>query len=253
MTATRRVRPWPHRHHRPRRHADAALDEAVIGRVLLDVVHDLTGFLSTLMAAVELARMELPPQHPTAADLAAARASADGINQLRRWLLSYVQRDELPRSLLSLNSLVEADLPMFTRLLSDRVTSHVGIEARLAPDLPLVEADPTRLRRVLLNLVVNARDACDAQERGSIVITTTNRELDGAPHVVLSVRDNGAGMSEETRRRVMVPGGHTTKGHRGHGRGMGMCRRAVEEEGGQLLISSAEGYGTVVTVALRAA
>lgn len=254
MTEMERIRrpALPHRGRQVRGRLGAAepREEAVIGRALADVVHDLGGSLTTMFAALQMAELELDSAHPAALEIAAAMRAARDMEALRRWLLSFVRHDDMPCHLLSLNDLVLVDLPMLQRLMSDRASSHVQITARLASDLPLVMAQPTPLRRLLLNLIVNARDACDEQQHGSIVITTAERELGGVPCIVLSVRDNGKGMSAATRQRVFTPGGHTTKGPRGHGRGMAACRRTAAEMGGHLHVASAEGYGTVVTLML---
>lgn len=217
--------------------------DALIGRTLLDVLHDLNGLLASLRAALELARLDLESEHPAAPMVGTALEAAAGIDALRTWLLSVARHDDMPRHAVCLNALIQADLPMLTRLLGARVR----ISAHLAADLGFVLAEMTPLRRVMLNLVVNARDACE--HGGHVVITTTNRTIDGVPYVVLGVRDNGVGMSAELRERVLGGDGYTTK-ENGTGRGLAVCRRIVAWHGGRLAVASAEQYGTLVTIAL---
>jgi signal transduction histidine kinase len=146
---------------------------------------------------------------------------------------------------------------MLKRLIGGAVT----IEIRLAPGLNLVEMEPGTIEQIIMNLVVNARDAMP--DGGTVTISTRNGRMDGGRLVpedgaggeeciVLAVRDNGIGMSADTQARIFEPF-FTTKGPgQGTGLGLAMIHQTVLQRGGCIQVQSEPGCGSAFTICLPA-
>ena len=144
---------------------------------------------------------------------------------------------------------------MLRQLIGDRIV----VSTVLPPSLGQVKADPTQLEQVLLNLVVNARDAMP--QGGQLTIETANVELDesyvshhaGArtgSHVMLAVRDTGIGMDAATQARMFEPFFTTKETGKGTGLGLSITYGIVKQSGGYITIDSKPGHGTTFTVYL---
>ncbi len=220
-----------------------------IGRLAGGVSHDFNNLLTAILSYAELGAAQAGAgplaEHFRRIQLAGERAAG-----LTRQLLAFAREERVEPRIVSLNALVEEMLAFLPRLIGE----HVELRVDLAPDLWRTSIDPSQLYSVLMNLVVNARDAMP--EGGSVHIRTRNviseaeAEQPAGEWVELEVRDGGVGMDEHTRRRVFEPF-FTTKGA-GAGVGMGLatCYGIVQQNGGAIAISSAPGAGTTVTVRL---
>ena len=138
-----------------------------------------------------------------------------------------------------LNSLVAGVEPMLRRLLVE----NVALTVSLTPDIGLLKIDATHLEQILVNLVVNARDAMP--RGGKLTIDTSSRAPDG--WLALSVTDTGSGMNEATRARIFQPF-FTTKGVGGTGLGLATVERIVTQWGGSVDVISLPGHGTTFTI-----
>jgi CheY-like chemotaxis protein len=210
-----------------------------IGRLAGGVAHDFNNLLLAITGYADflIASLTDPEQKRYAEEIQAAgeRAAA-----LTRQLLAFSRRQVLQTSVIDLNDSVREMETMLRRLIG------VGVDVVLAldPQLRAVQADPSQMGQVLLNLAVNARDAMAG--RGTLTIATRN---DGN-EVVLEVADDGAGMDEETRTRLFEPF-FTTK-EVGHGTGLGLATvyGIVTQSGGSIDVRSAPGRGATFTVRL---
>ncbi|MGD9517914.1 MAG: ATP-binding protein [Armatimonadota bacterium] len=161
------------------------------------------------------------------------------LNTLLRRLLSLARPQATEKKPVDVNEVVDVIAGLVTT-----EARHRGLELRedLSEGLPLVEADASQLEQALLNLVINALEACPA----GCTVTLLTREDEG--DVVISVVDNGPGMSEETQQNLFQPF-HTTKAG-GTGLGLFSARRIVQEHNGVIEVDSREGKGTTVSIRL---
>lgn len=221
-----------------------------IGRLAGGVAHDFNNLLTCIMGNLSLAALEAPPNSPLAAYLDGASAAADSAAQLTRQLLAFGRKQVIQPRPTNLTSLVERMQGMLQRLLGESITLHVDC----ANDLGQVHADPGQLEQVLINLVVNARDAITGD--GQIWIETRN--VDNAndaanekgQSVMLSVRDSGRGMSDVVRAHLFEPFFTTKDVGAGTGLGLATVYGTVQQNGGVITVDSTLGEGSTFRVYL---
>ncbi len=216
-----------------------------LGRLAGGVAHDFNNVLTVILSGLHVARdgSKDRPKLQRAIDsaLGAARAATDLVRQL----LDFSRRRESAPRRVCWNRLIEEHREMLRRLLG----SMMRLEVALAPDLSDVRMDPAQATQILLNLAVNARDAC--QGRGHLSIETHDVERAGAAFVRLTVRDDGPGMDEATRERIFEPF-FTTKGDEGTGLGLATVYAIATQQGGAVEVESAPDRGSSFHVDLPA-
>ena len=228
-----------------RLHAAARLE--TVGRLVAGVAHDFNNLLTVVAGAAELIRGNLPTGHQLAeaADLIAATVQTAA--NVSRQLVHFARPTRSDPCPVDANAAVRAVERTLRRLTGERV----ALDFLPAPALPLILADPGQFDQVLLNLLVNARDAITGD--GRITIRTARadpggRAADGpGGYVAVTVTDTGAGMTEEVRSRVFDPF-FTTKPEGGTGLGMSTVRDILLAAGGTIEVDSAPGWGTSVRV-----
>lgn len=219
------------------------------------IAHDFNNLLVGVLGYAGLARLEVPRDAPVLATLGRIEEAARRASELTKQMLAFAGKGEFAAEPVDLSDLVSNSL----RLLSVSISRTVRIDTALAPDLPLIDADPGQLRQVLLNLVFNAAEASTAD--GVVRLTTQLVELsqeltpplasEGGPlaageYVVLEVGDTGRGMSPETAARIFEPF-FTTKAT-GRGLGLSSVHGIVRRHGAALSVESALGEGTTFRV-----
>ena len=167
--------------------------------------------------------------------------SLDEISKLSTNMLTYVKDDDLQRYLVDINALISDSRSIFESSLSN---NSVTLEMSLTDQNTLWVIDETRLKQALLNLVINAADALKDCENARIVIKTS---VSNDQNLVISVSDNGCGISEDNKGKVLELF-FTTKGTHGTGLGLAMVQKFVEKSGGRLTFESKEGEGSVFTM-----
>jgi len=178
-----------------------------------------------------------PPQREAIEELAtyALRGSS-----LTRQLLLFSRQQTTQKKLIDLNATVAAFIPMLQRL----VGAHVALVFEPAPDLPKFKADATLVEQIVMNLVVNARDAMP--DGGSIAIST----MAVGRYARLSVVDLGSGMTEEVRKRIFEPFFTTKAPGTGTGLGLTTVANIVQEHGGKIDVESNVGRGSAFHIRL---
>jgi PAS domain S-box-containing protein len=212
-----------------------------VGQLAGGVAHDFNNLLSVILNYTEIVREDLPETDPAHEDLAEIQLAAERGARLVSQLLLFSQGEGSEPERVSLNATIEAMDGLLSRSLPD----NVKLRYALADELPDVEAVITNLEQVIVNLVVNARDAIGGSG-GEIVVSTEN----GGSFARLTVSDDGCGMDEETLNRVVEPFFTTKPLGEGTGLGLSTVHGIVTASGGLLSFQSAPGVGTSVVIEL---
>jgi two-component system cell cycle sensor histidine kinase/response regulator CckA len=228
-----------------------------VGRLAGGVVHDFNNLLTGVMLYCDLllTSMDAGDRRRRYADeMRSAIAQATG---LMRQLLAFARPQGIDASALCLNEIAESMHGLLARLIGENIT----LDLRLDQKLGLVRIDQAQAQQILLNLVLNARDALP--EGGRITVESANcklqpvigsalpwRDVTSLPCVLLVVGDNGRGMDEKIRARLFEPFFTTKTAGKGTGLGMAIVRRIVNANRGMIHITSEPGRGTRVMVVL---
>ncbi len=235
-----------------RKRAEAALDESeaqlrhaqkmeAVGRLAGGVAHDFNNLLTVIGSNAEIGE-ELSRDGLTAAEeFSEIRSAVERAAALTRQLLAFSRRQVLAPAPISINEVVADAERMLRRLIGEDVTLETSLDEQAGD----VVADRGQLEQVLMNLVVNARDAMP--DGGRIVIST---QRDGTGRVALAVHDNGSGMDEATRARAFEPFFTTKELGKGTGLGLSTVYGIAQQSGGDVTIESELLRGTTVTVTI---
>jgi PAS domain S-box-containing protein len=210
-----------------------------LGRLAGGVAHDFNNLLTGITGYASLLLERANGDADLTRDLAEIKRAADRAADLTKQLLAFGRRQTSRPRPLDLNSVLTEVGGLLQRLVGDQV----DLVVRPAPELGVVRADPGQVEQVIVNLVVNARDALPAG--GRVTIETRNAD-DG--WVELVVADNGAGMDETTRSQVFEP--FFTTREQGVGLGLASVYGIVHQSGGAVTVESTLGEGAVFTVRL---
>jgi signal transduction histidine kinase/ActR/RegA family two-component response regulator len=223
------------------------------GRVAGGVAHDFNNLLTTIRGFSDLLLRDLPPEYPRRRDVEQIRKAADRGALLTRQLLTFGRQPAVQPRLLELNSVVTTMEGLVQRL----VGADIRLVTRLRPGLGEVKIDPGQLEQVLVNLVLNARDAMPAG--GTLTIETGERQIAGSTrgrsvkpgrYLVLAVSDTGSGMDGETLSHVFEPFFTSQVAGSRSGLGLSIVYGIVKQNGGGVRVSSEPGEGTTVKVFL---
>jgi PAS domain S-box-containing protein len=242
-----------------RKQLEAQLQRAgrmeAIGRLAGGIAHDFNNLLTIIKGYTELAlkRPRISPE--LQADVERIEDAAERASTLVRQLLAFSRRQVLQPKLVDLNSIVMGLDKLLRRLMDE------GIEMSALPgkNLGTIKADPGQMEQVIMNLVVNARDAMP--NGGRLTVETANVELDAAyasehatvkpgSYVMLAVSDTGTGMSPETVAHIFEPFYTTKESGRGTGLGLSTVYGIVKQSGGYIWVYSEPGRGSSFKVYL---
>jgi PAS domain S-box-containing protein len=224
-----------------------------LGRLAGGIAHDFNNLLTVIVGHCDLARRRLQRGTDPATEIAAIQTAGERAAELTRQLLAFSRRQACQPTVVDVARLFERFAPMIHALAG----RDIRVETRVAPVLPHVLADPGQLEQVLLNLIVNARDAVNekADPAGKwIAIRLGAAGRDGSQgratvpggFLELEVSDGGAGMSPDVRGRIFEPF-FTTK-QSGSGMGLATVYGIVTQNGGDVEVESAPGQGTSMRV-----
>jgi len=225
-----------------------------LGSLTSGIAHDFNNLLTPIIGYGEILRMktgEDDERSPMVTHIIDAGARA---RELIGKLMAFSRKQEMKYENICLNRLVENFLPLLERSLPGAIVLKTGLD----PDLPLVYADRGQLEQVLLNLVINARDAIKGE--GTIAVSTsiTSSMETAVPGrsssrsgrcCVLQVEDSGCGISEENIEKIFDPF-FSTKGDDGTGLGLSTSYGIIKQHGGYIFASSRPGEGTVFSIYL---
>ena len=221
------------------------------GRLAGGVAHDFNNLITTIRGFSDLLLRDLPEEHVRRKDVEQIRKAADRGALLTRQLLSFGQAPAIQPRALELNSVVTNMEGLLRRL----VGADIRLTTRLRPGLGEVKMDPGQLEQILVNLVLNARDAMPAG--GELTIETGERQISASTrgrsvkpgrYLVLAVSDTGSGMGGDTLSQVFDPF-LTSRGSGTHsGLGLSIVHGIVKQSGGGVRISSEPEQGSTVKV-----
>ena len=224
-----------------------------VGSLAGGIAHDFNNLLTAILGYCDLALESTAADTPANDDVQEIRRAAQRAAELTHQLLAFSRRQMLKPQVFELNSAVEGTEKILRRLIRESIV----LELSLASKAPLVRADPAQVEQIILNLVVNARDAMD--RGGRLVLATSEstfaREqtvasgvLPPGRYATLSVLDTGTGITPEIRERLFEPF-FTTK-ERGHGTGLGLATvyGIAQQSGGGVDVQSVPGDGSIFTV-----
>jgi signal transduction histidine kinase len=220
-----------------------------VGRLAGGIAHDFNNLLTVIIGRSQLLLATLGQTDPTRRAIEVIDSTADRAAQLTRQLLAFSRRQVLAPTVLDVNEVVLGMAELLRRLIRE----DIELVLDPSPDTVRIKVDRGQLEQVIVNLVVNARDAMP--DGGRIVVGVSTETVAEAtagapasPHVVLAVRDTGTGMSEETRARIFEPF-FTTKGPgKGTGLGLATVYGIVRQSGGNIVVASELGIGSTFTI-----
>jgi two-component system cell cycle sensor histidine kinase/response regulator CckA len=227
------------------------------GQLAGGVAHDFNNFLTTILGYSDLLLDELDTKDEVAEHIREIRGAASRASTLTGQLLAFSRKHPLAPAVVEINSFLTNLERSLLRLLGE----DISVQCNFARSGLHTKVDPGQLTQIILNLVVNARDAmpgggCLALETRSVTIEPSDdhdctlEELAAGDYVVISVTDNGSGMTEEVQDHLFEPF-FTTKGE-GHGSGLGLATSygIVRQSGGHIRVESDLGKGTTVKIFL---
>jgi PAS domain S-box-containing protein len=229
-----------------------------IGQLTGGVAHDFNNILAVILGNGDFLRQSLAAGDPRRADAEAILEAGQRAAGLTRQLLAFSRKQVLEPRILDLNQIVRGLEKMLRRIIGE----DIEFACALAGGLDSVRADAGQIEQVIMNLVVNARDAMP--RGGKLSIETKNVVLDvpysrshpgsaHGPHVMLAISDTGCGMDAETRRHLFEPFFTTKERGKGTGLGLSTCYGIVKQSAGWIWVYSEPGQGTVFKVYLPVA
>jgi signal transduction histidine kinase len=224
-----------------------------VGQLASGVAHDFNNLL-TIIKGYSSLLMERNPEGRDGHAAKEIRQAADRAASLTHQLLAFSRKQTLQPRVLDLNSVVRGLEAMLRRLL----TENVDLVIRTTPNIGFVKADPVQMEQVLINLVVNARDAMP--KGGRLIISTAScpgqkyfgekEKIFASPYATLSVSDTGTGMDAVTKERIFEPFFTTKEVGKGTGLGLATVYGIIKQSNGQIDVESEPGKGSTFRISL---
>ncbi|MCD6440648.1 MAG: response regulator [Candidatus Marinimicrobia bacterium] len=224
-----------------------------IGALAGGIAHDFNNLLTVIQGNVQLARMKYKDSRELDSYLEQVQNSSDRAAKLTRQLLTFSRKQPINLSILNINTVIEDMLKMLQRLIGE----DISIDTNLSPELPSIKGDEGNIEQVIMNLVINARDAMP--EGGEILLKTENVELHENEYtgiigsypgefVCLTIRDTGAGIDEKNLSKIFEPFFTTKDKETGTGLGLSVVYGIVKQHKGFIQVQSKLQEGTTFKI-----
>jgi len=226
-----------------------------VGRLTGGVAHDFNNILSVILGYTDLSMELVAPPHPLHENLTIIREATQRSADIVRQLMAFSRQQAIAPRVLDLNDTVAGMLHMLRRMIGE----SINLVWLPAPELPLIQIDPSQVDQILANLCVNARDAIDGV--GSITIGTQavtlaeqnlvgKAEVLAGEYVALSVSDDGCGMDQAIVDKIFEPFFTTKEVGQGTGLGLATVYGIVKQNNGAITVDSEPGHGATFTLYL---
>jgi PAS domain S-box-containing protein len=226
-----------------------------VGKLAGGIAHEFNSILTAIMGQCELLLSDVPPGSPAAKSATEISQAAGRAVTLTRQLLAYGRKQFLKPETLDLNRIITGMEGVFHHLMGGEVTTQIVSSL----NLQAVKADAGQIEQVIMNMVINARDAMP--NGGKLTIETANvsfdeesvgryPELKAGKYVMLAITDTGAGMSEQVKARLFEPFFTTKCVGEGTGLGLSSCYGIIKQSGGHISVYSEPGRGTTFKIYL---
>ncbi|MBN2425630.1 MAG: PAS domain S-box protein [Calditrichaceae bacterium] len=232
-----------------------------IGTLAGGIAHDFNNLLTVILGHAELVSLKIDEKNSFHKDIISILNAGQKAELLTRQLLTFSRKQVYTPEILNINETIHSLDPMMCRLIGE----DIHIEKRLDKNLPNIKANPGQIEQVLVNLLVNARDAIQDEkhkpDEKRIVLETGQIYLDvnmvsthpgstKGPHVFIYVSDTGIGMDEITKSKIFEPFFTTKEFHKGTGLGLSTVYGIVKQNQGSIYVYSEPGQGTTIKVFL---
>ncbi|NOY78836.1 MAG: PAS domain S-box protein [Calditrichaeota bacterium] len=230
-----------------------------VGQLAGGVAHDFNNLLTAINGYSEMILMDMDEQNPIRDDVVEILKAGKRAADLTRQLLAFSRKQVIQPQIVNINTIISDSSKMLRRLIGEDVRLEIVLDETVCP----IEADPGQIEQILVNLVLNARDAVQEEsmvgKEKKITIETKNRFLDESyvqthvgsytgRHVLLAVSDSGVGMDRETASKAFEPF-FTTKGvGKGTGLGLSTVYGIVKQNNGSIFVYSEPGEGTTFKI-----
>lgn len=225
-----------------------------MGRLAGGIAHDFNNLLTAILGYSESIVRQSDPSDPLRAEAREIQRAGEKAAALTRQLLAFSKRQALKMTVVDLNVIVRDVHQLMKRLIGE----HITMDLQLAATLDAVTADSTQLEQILVNLVVNARDAMPEGGRLTVTSATADRTqsdtgafvIPAGRYTMLTVADTGTGMDAHTRAQIFEPFFTTKDPGKGSGLGLATVYGTVKQLGGYIEVESSIGEGTRFTISL---
>ena len=226
-----------------------------VGHLAGGVAHDFNNLLTVIGTYTAMVLEDMDAADPRRQDLIEVHRAGERAGALTRQLLAFSRRQVMQPRVVDLGAIAGELTGMLRRLIGE----DIRLEIKERPGTGMAVADPVQVEQILLNLVVNARDAITGP--GRVTIETANADLDEdfarlhrgsrpGSYIMLAVSDTGSGMDRETQRRIFEPFFTTKPAGKGTGLGLATVYGIVKQSGGYVAVYSEPGHGSVFRVYL---
>ena len=224
-----------------------------IGRLAGGIAHDFNNVLSIILGYSELLLAQISPNDPIYEKIKAIHDSGNKAASLTRQLLAFSRKQVLEKKVISINKIIRN----FLKILSKMVGEDIVIKTYLSKETCTIEADPGQIEQIIMNLIINAKDAMP--DGGEIIIETdviqldefyTNKNVEVKPgkYVLLTISDSGEGMDEEVTAKIFEPFFTTKELGRGTGLGLSIVYGIVKQHNGYIFVYSEKNKGTTFKI-----